>query len=294
VTGLQAPSPAIDFVSRGNVGPALLFVPGSYSTAAAWRGVWAHLPADWRLVATSLLGCGETAETRRPADADMAHELAVVQAAVARMGGGPVHLVGHSFGGTVALAAALDKTVEVASLALFEANPFDLIAGNRSVYGAARDLAAEFAKALQAGDSDAAGRIIDYWGGAGCFAAMPPRVQEFCRRTAPANALDWETCLGFRPDPQAIAALDCPILLVRGEAAIPAMVAITQALGAVLPAARREEVAGAGHFLISTPRNIAPHFSSSIWRAPRPRRRRKNGARHDPTRFPHSRRHARP
>ena len=252
MTGLQAQLPAIEFLSRGEAGPAVLLLPGSYSTAAAWRGVWAHLPADWRLVATSLLGCGETAETRRPGDTDMVHELALVHAVVARMGGGPVHLVGHSFGGTVALAAALDRSVEVASLALFEANPFDLIAGNGPLYGAARDLATEFAAALEAGDPDAAGRIIDYWGGTGTFTAMPPKVQEFCRLTAQANALDWNTCLDFRPDPSAIAALDCPVLLVRGEAAIPAMIAITDQLGALLPAARHEDVAGAGHFLIST------------------------------------------
>jgi pimeloyl-ACP methyl ester carboxylesterase len=41
--------------------------------------------------------------------------------------GQPVHLVGHSFGGTVALAAALSRTVDIASLSLFEANPIPLI-----------------------------------------------------------------------------------------------------------------------------------------------------------------------
>ncbi|WP_209428020.1 alpha/beta hydrolase [Pararhodobacter sp. SW119] len=252
MTALPPQSPAIEFVSRGDAGPAVLFVPGSYSTAAAWRGVWAHLPADWQYAATSLLGCGATTETRRPGNADMPHELAVVRAAAARMGGGPVHLVGHSFGGTVALAAVLDHTFEVASLALFEANPFNLIADNGPLYGAACDLAREFAAALEAGDPDAAGRIIDYWGGTGTFAAMPPKVQDFCRRAARANALDWETCLGFRLDLSEFAALDFPVMLVRGEGAIPAMIAITDALGACLPAARQEVVEEAGRFLVST------------------------------------------
>ena len=47
--------------------------------------------------------------------------------ALARHVGAPVHLVGHSFGGMVAFAAALSGRVEVVSLALFEANPIALI-----------------------------------------------------------------------------------------------------------------------------------------------------------------------
>ena len=38
-----------------------------------------------------------------------------------------MHLVGHSFGGTVALAAALANSIDVASLSLFEANPLALL-----------------------------------------------------------------------------------------------------------------------------------------------------------------------
>jgi pimeloyl-ACP methyl ester carboxylesterase len=242
----------IAFATRGNFGPPVLFLPGSYSTEAAWRGVWSHLPDRWRLAATCLCGCGETIETRRPDDAGMAHELAVVAEAVRRLGSDPVHLVGHSFGGTVALAAALSDHVDVASLALFEANPFDLIADQPALYNEAAALADSFTSALERGEPDAAADIIDWWGGVGAFAAMPPPVQAFCRDLAQANALDWETDFGFRPDPAGIAALDCPVLLVRGARSIPAMVAMTEALAALLPIARRAVVAGAGHFLIST------------------------------------------
>jgi pimeloyl-ACP methyl ester carboxylesterase len=242
----------IEFVSRGETGRPVLFLPGSYSTAAAWRGVWGHLPGNWRLAATSLLGCGETAETRTRVDTDMAHELAVVVEAVRRLGGGPVHLVGHSFGGTVALAATLEGKVEVASLALFEANPFDLIAGDAALYGGARALAAGFTAAVGGGEADAPARIINWFGGACIFAAMPPRVQDFCRQVAPANALDWETCFSFQPDRDALAVLGIPVLLVRGEDAVPAMVAVTEALRALLPGLHHAIVGGAGHFLTST------------------------------------------
>ena len=242
---------SIEFVDSG-AGPAVLFLPGSFSTPAAWRPLWKLLPPAWRLAGTSLLGYGATAETRTVADCDMAQEVAVVVEAARRLGG-PLHLVGHSFGGTVALAAALSGQVEVASLALFEANPLALLLpGHPALHEEARALAARFAAAVAAGEPAAPGLIIDYWGGVGAFAALPAPVRDYCHATAAANVLDWPCCLGFAAGPAAYARLACPVLLVRGAAANPAMRAITDSLAAALPAARVASVAGAGHFLISS------------------------------------------
>ncbi|MEE4238509.1 MAG: hypothetical protein V2I51_17440, partial [Anderseniella sp.] len=49
-----------------------------------------------------------------------------------------------------------------------------------------------------------------------------------------------------------LACMDFPVLLVRGERANPAMVAMTDLLGSRLPRVQAEVVAGAGHFLISS------------------------------------------
>ncbi len=243
--------PSIDFVESGS-GPPVLFLPGSFSTPAAWRGVQKLLPPRWRLAGTSLRGYGETPETRSAADCDMAHEVAVVAAAARRLGG-PVHLVGHSFGGTVALATALSGRCEVASLALFEANPLALLLdGQPALHGAALTLSQDFAAAVAAGDPAAPGLILDYWGGAGAFAALPPAVQDYCRATAPANVLDWPCCFGFAARPADYARLAMPVLLVRGALANPAMVAITETLQGALPDAEAAVVPGAGHFLIAS------------------------------------------
>jgi pimeloyl-ACP methyl ester carboxylesterase len=242
---------AIDFQDTGS-GPPVLFLPGSYATPAAWRGMHRLLPG-YRLVSTSILGYGGTAETRSLGDLDMAHEVRVVEQAAARIGE-PVHLVGHSFGGTIALAAALAGRIEVRSLATFEANPLLLIAaqGRTDLLEETRRMAADFEAAEATGERDAAGRIIDFWGGAGSFTALPEPVQDYCRKTAYANVLDWRTAFAFGATPDDYARLDCPVLLVRGSRAVPAMVEITEALQRSLPRARPAVVEGAGHFLIST------------------------------------------
>ena len=242
---------SIDYVESGE-GPVVLFLPGSYSTTAAWRQVQRHLNPGYRLVATSLCGYGGTTDTRSRQDCGIEHEVQVVQELIRHIGQ-PVHLVGHSFGGTVALAAALSRTVDIASLSLFEANPIPLIRehGGGKLYGETLRMSQAFEAAVNAGEQDAPARVIDFWGGPGVFAAMPDAVKAYCRETAAVNVLDWRTVTSDITANDC-AALDIPVLLVRGGEANPAMVAITDTLRSCLPDVRHFAVDGAGHFLITS------------------------------------------
>lgn len=53
----------IDYQDVGE-GPAILFVPGSFSTPAAWRAMQKKLPTGYRFVSTSLCGYGDTEDAR--------------------------------------------------------------------------------------------------------------------------------------------------------------------------------------------------------------------------------------
>lgn len=242
----------IDYVETGT-GATVLFVPGSYSTHAAWRQIQKLLAPAFRMVGTSLCGYGATIETRTHEDFDMRHEVRIVEAA-ARRAGGKLHLVGHSFGGTVALAAALGGTIDVASVSVFEANPLALLKEqpNEALYQETYEISRQFEAAIEENDPDAAGRIIDFWGGDGTFAAMPEPVRNYCRETSSANVLDWRTDFGFDAASGHYATLNVPVLLARGTLANPAMVAMTEALRHALPDARSVVVPGAGHFLITS------------------------------------------
>jgi pimeloyl-ACP methyl ester carboxylesterase len=242
---------AIDWVDTGE-GAVLAFLPGSFSTPAAWRPVQRLVAGRWRMVAASLPGYGGTAESRTASDFAMHHHLRLADG-LARRAGGPVHLVAHSFGGAVAVAAALSGVLEVASLSLFEANPLALLRGmHEDLYQDTLHMSREFEAAVARGEPDAAGRIIDFWGGEGAFAAMPEAVKAYCRQTAGSNVLDWRTAFDFELERAQLARLALPVLLVRGAEANPAMVAITEALRTNLPRVRAEVVDGAGHFLITT------------------------------------------
>ncbi len=61
-----------DFTETGT-GPALLFLPGSYSNYAAWKGVQSALEGSYRLISTSLPGYGGSSEVRPDDINDMSH-----------------------------------------------------------------------------------------------------------------------------------------------------------------------------------------------------------------------------
>ncbi len=247
--------PEFDFRDAGPVSrPAIVFLPGSYSTMRAWDAVQSHLPKEaYRLITTSLPGTGGSWEVRASGDADMAHMVRFV-ANVATRAGVPVWLVGHSFGGMICFAAALSGQVEIAGMVTFEANVFGALAGTDKsrLFEDCLTLGKKFARDVAAGDADAARNVIDYWGGTGAWAAMPENVRAACRAMVAANVLDWDTAATFTPGRADLAALDMPVLLVRGSRANPVIVAIQDFLGDWIPDAERQTVKGAGHFLTTT------------------------------------------
>jgi pimeloyl-ACP methyl ester carboxylesterase len=95
----------IDYDEVGS-GPAVVLLPGSCSTGAAWRPVIAAWGNQFRSVTTSLLGYGGTSERRAAGDPSNSRNAEAMESVI-RRAGGRVHLVGHSFGGLVALAVAL-------------------------------------------------------------------------------------------------------------------------------------------------------------------------------------------
>ncbi|WP_213287752.1 alpha/beta fold hydrolase [Bradyrhizobium sp. sGM-13] len=242
----------IDYHETGT-GPTVVLVPGSCSTGAAWRPVMAHWQNRFRCVTTSLLGYGGTAERRTSGNADIAHESEIIEAVIHRAGG-PVHLVGHSFGGLASLAVALRRHVPLLSLTIAEAPAMEILreAGEMTHYEAFRKMSGTYSDAFKRGETDAIARMIDFYGGAGTFAAWPQRVRDYAVETTPANLLDWESAYGFRLTPALLASVAVPTLVIWGKDSHPAASRANDMLGRCIPNAVRATIAGAAHFMIAT------------------------------------------
>ena len=249
---IESPRGAIDYDECGD-GPTIVLVPGSCSTGAAWRPVIARWGNRFRSVTTSLLGYGMTAERRAAGDADISHEAEVLESVI-RRAACPVHLVGHSFGGLVALAVALRNRVRLLSLTIVEAPAVDLLRqmGEDRHSRAFRKMVDDYFGAFYAGDRAAIGAMIDFYGGAGTFAAWPQRVRRYAIETTATNILDWASAYGFQVAPVALARVDVPTLVLWGGASHAAVQRANELVGQCIPNAATISLAGAAHFMIAT------------------------------------------
>jgi pimeloyl-ACP methyl ester carboxylesterase len=242
----------IDYDECGS-GPTVVLVPGSCSTGAAWRPIIAACNGKFRCATTSLLGYGRTAERRTESDPAISHEAEVVESVI-RRAGGAVHLIGHSFGGLVALAVALRRQVPLASLAIVEAPAAELLRdrGELEHYRAFRNMTDAYFADVARGNAVAIAGMIDFYGGAGTFASWPQRVRDYAVETTPVNILDWASAYGFPLSADSLAAIDLPVCVIRGGASHAAVQRANALLGDCLNGAALATIDGAAHFMIAT------------------------------------------
>ena len=262
----------IEYEEQG-AGPALVMVPGSCSTGAAWRPVMKALGDNFRFVTTSLLGYGATAERRTDSDPSVLHEAEVLEAVIARAGGN-VHLVGHSFGGAVALIAAMRKRVPIASLTMLEAPLPSLLNHYRedTHYRAFRDMTDAYFGAWRSGDREAIRTMIDFYGGEGTYASWPERVRGYAVETTPVNMLDWACAYDEPLSPEMLAAIDVPVSVAVGAQSHPAICRANGLVAMSIKDATFKTIGGASHFMISThPAQVAELILQNVANAEKPR-----------------------
>jgi pimeloyl-ACP methyl ester carboxylesterase len=236
-------------------GPPLVLVHGSPGEGRSWGRVVPYLKDRFRTICSDLPGHGgsDRLEVDEPAG-----RMATMGAAVAHLVetlGGPVRLVGHSFGGNVALQAALTVRPEaIEQIVLLEPVYFRALqlTGDVAVLGSAAAYFEDYARRATAGEPDVVRLMVDYWFGEGAFARMPDPVRGYLGASAARNAID--VCSAFLGTSTAadLGRLHRPVTIVDGATSRDVVRSIGQALVKLLPDARMERLAGANHGMLDT------------------------------------------
>jgi pimeloyl-ACP methyl ester carboxylesterase len=257
----------IEYVEQGSGEPVVL-LHSSASSSAQWRALM-HQSTGYRVLAPDLLGYGATSHWSGHGAFRLEHEAQIVLSLAGRCGEA-VHLVGHSFGGAVALHVARTRPDLLASLTVIEPVAFHLLKGfDQDALAEISAVAAGVGKAIASGDyyGGIAG-FVDYWSGPGGWSGVTEerRAGLACRLIK--VALDFEATLNEPAALEDFAAVSLPTLVIQGTASPRPTRRICELLAGVLPDAALVSVEGAGHMAPMTHRDavnklIAAHLHSN-------------------------------
>jgi pimeloyl-ACP methyl ester carboxylesterase len=186
----------IDYTDDG-AGELVLLVHSSVSGNRQWRALVEELAPSRRVVAVNLFGYGETTPWQPTAPQSLYAQAQLVLALCEHLGT-PAALVGHSFGGSVALKAAALLGDRLPVLALLEPNPFYLLAqaGRTEAFLEASALRDHVKCFGLLGDwPRVAQRFADYWLGDGAWAAMPDKRRTAFAAALPPNFHEWDAVM---------------------------------------------------------------------------------------------------
>lgn len=235
----------------------------SLAHSGAWGGVMPGLADRLAMVAIDLPGHGATEFDPALDIQDQACETAI--AVLERMDS-PAHLIGHSFGATVALRCAVERPELVASVLMYEPVYFSLLAaGNPEAYRREMADAEAVSRHLTAGEwQQAAEAFLDRWGSNGGFQVMPEAQQKYMLKTIPLILENTHSVIDERVGPvtlENIAELQVPCLLMEGARSPEAIGLLNNLLEAALPNVQRRILQNTGHM---GPISHAPEFTRVV------------------------------
>jgi len=236
------------FFREAGSGPGVICLHSNASSSGQWRGLMELLGARFHVLAPDTYGAGKSPPWPQERRISLRDEVALLEPVFARAGDG-VSLVGHSYGGGVALIGALAHRQRLRAMALYEPTLFALVEREspNDVDGIRLAVTAAVT-ALGCGDAMSAARcFIDFWMDEGAFDRMPERVQAASAESVK-NIQGWKDALFDEPTPpQAFAALAVPALLIVGSKSPLSSRAVARRLARLLPRAELVELEGLGH-----------------------------------------------
>jgi pimeloyl-ACP methyl ester carboxylesterase len=256
MTALSHSSFAQSGFTVAGAGTPVVLLHSTFSHKGQWTALAENLAKRFQIVAIDLIGHGDT-----PVRGDrvtLSDEARAVESVLCSLYGRipAFHLVGHSYGGAIALRLARDNPHKTKTVALFEPTSFHVLPFDDPAREDIASVAAVMKTALKSGVPHAAAEVfIDYWTEISSYSQMPEHRRAMFARMVP-TALE-----NFRALMEEPATLDdyvrvaAPVCLITGTTSPESSRRVSEALATALPSAQLFRVAG-GHMAPVT--NAAP------------------------------------
>lgn len=238
------------FFREAGAGPSVVCVHSNASTSSQWRVLMEVLANRFHVLAPDTYGAAKGLAWPMDRPVALQDEVTMLEPVLARASM-PFSLVGHSYGGAVALVAAVQQPRRVNALVLYEPTLFSLVDAacpSPNDADGIRQTVDRAGAALAMGNRAAAAELfIDYWMGAGAWHATLP-ARRSAIEAAIVNLQGWGRALFAEPTPlNAIAALTMPVLLMVGRNSPASARAVARLLAQTLPRIETLEFEGLSH-----------------------------------------------
>lgn len=242
---------ATPFLVGGQLRPLFVALHCSGGNGRQWRKLAERLGPGVAPATPDLLGVPGAPRWQGEGPFTLAREAELVLALIDAHEG-PVHLVGHSYGGGLALHVAAMRPGRIESLSLYEPSAFHLLRlfgwEGRAALLEIERVASGIRQGLVTGAyRQAATAFVDYWNGKGAFDALRPEQQDDLAAYVWKAALDFHALIEEQTPLSAYCGFQFPVLLARGEFAPMPTRLLAHKLAERIPRGRLEVVHGAGH-----------------------------------------------
>ncbi len=194
-----------DYLKYGSSGPWVVMLHSSMSSKRQWHALSQRLSPRYHVLALDLIGYGDSpvtftsSEERFSLEQEANHVAQRIRTLLPR--DTKFHLIGHSYGGAVALRLAQAMQAQIKTLTVYEPTAFHLLQKDHPALSAVRDVASIVAESSRPESTVEAALIaaevfIDFWSGVGTFAGMDERRQLATATMLAKTKLDFKALFG--------------------------------------------------------------------------------------------------
>ena len=257
-------------VESSGTGSPVVFVHGSWGNASSWEPLLGHLPAGHRLIRYDRRGHSRSATP--PGQGSVRDDVADLAGIVREIAGQPAHIVGNSFGATIALRFAGAHPELVRTLAAHEPDAWSVAPDHPAVV-AVRQIEDPVVDLLARGDLEGGTRLfIETIFGRGAWEGLPDERRQTFLDNAPTFLDEMRDDEAFDLDLEALQRCRAPILVTSGGEGDPGFAVVVDAIAAGAPNVRTERIPGAGHLPYLTHPADYASLLAAHWGSPDGRR----------------------
>lgn len=240
------------FEQQGSGSP-IVFIHGSFALTSTWKKMVEQLAVNHHCISIKLPGHGMP-DPNDFSEPTIETELSIIEQVIHRVSNEPIHLVGHSYGGVVALAQALKGNLALSQMTLFEPVAVWLLAVMKDMEMSERVelFLKKYRHDVSRKTPYACSQVIDFWGGEGAFEPLPDFIKDGMQALVKNNVRHWDISSTINSQLSGLQKCMVPTRIVCGDQSNPVAHAISDHLNREIPNSKKYVIEDASHFLVTS------------------------------------------